>query len=1166
MNSLEISFRVPGPAGPGPSATAPPAVVALGRRHFRVHAGRQGYVLPEVLAEREAGTPGHLSVHLPPRVEVRAEQGTLIPAQLAHALETVWAPQDYTVAGVDGPRILSREARLPVSVVYGDPRAAGFTGPGPGQELRIDVHWSVEYTGSAGTDTAAGSVTLEFAPPGEQPPDPAAAAERGDADDEFLRLRPPQPSTDSLQQFVAVDLGSTASTATLWDLGRITHKLVDPSRTAALADMLTGLLAPPSDAPEEWRRTVEGILSGDVVLGRRGGQRITGRQALSRLDDPHTVDALMVKVEQALREDGRPALRDWLVPRLFEGYARVLQTPVLDRQRLRPVDYTDVTGERTMAPASALVEQPPEPHESRIGRVEPDGGLTFTGVRTPGERRFHLQGPLEPGVTAITGIKRALLQQQPPPLDGTDMSAVHLAQHLYLRLVERTEELLHRPAGREQPTVRTAVVTYPTTILPEIKLRVEKLVRAGLGIPQVVMDYDEGLAASLFFVMRELSDNQNLGLEAMRSRSRRVGDDPPTWHRILLAIDIGGCTTDIALLRVALVDGTPALTGEQRFVSGRDYRLEPVLLGSTGHGQLGGDLLTLQVLYWLKACFVDQLAPDATPSAPGTAADGSAGRTLSTRVAEQAADALATIVTPDVRLTLDELLPTNWGDEDVPEDEREGLKRRFYALWALAEHKKCTLGQDGDGPSDAALTINRTDVQKILDAAPHGLGEVKEVVLDPADFRRLMDPVLRRAAEMGADLVRTVFTHIHDDNAEQVARGREPGPSPVLDQVVLSGRSSALDQVGEIVTDVLTKADSGTQLRLGWNPTALSVERGDIAKQATSLGAAWAHSTRALAGQMARRDELSAMDPLIRLSELDIRTQGLFNSLPSDFGAAAEGGANVLTLLRAGTPFAELDARGRRGVRTGWRPLTDMVMLHRATSSRDSILWGSFNLFLAAHDESLSQPLAEVWRRKDGSGVNYRMELDQELFPYILLCHGAPRLLVTGQALEPADTCPGWGSGTGPGGSPPPGSICVSPDEPGAGRPELVEVFPAARDAEPYFDTLFNDTTDPEEPPVPGRTAAVGAPPRDGAHHFYLLREGSGEAEYLGRLPAPGGTEHRATLDARGRLRLHRGAVPYLPAETLREVEQHPGRVLHRPMNSGTTDVNAYWDPWTGRH
>ncbi|WP_031160884.1 hypothetical protein [Streptomyces durhamensis] len=1177
MSTLEITFRVPDPAGA--SAGAPPrgGVVALGRRHFRVYADQSGFPLPEVLVEREPGSPGYVTVHLPPRVEVRAEPGVLIPAQLAHALESIWVPQDYTAASVDGPRILSLDSRLPVSLVYGDQRTADVFGSGHPTEVRVDVHWSLEYTGSIGADTASSTVALEFAPLGEQPP-PAAqgwfSAGSGLAsedEDEFLRLRPPQPTGENLQQFVAVDLGSTASTATLWDLGAITQRLVDPDQTAALARLLGELLSPPVDAPAEWRKAVESITAGELALSRRGGLRITGRQALSRLDDADVVDALMVKVEQILHQDGRPALRDWLVPRLFEGYARVMNTPALDRHKLRPVDYPDVNGERTRAPASALIEQAPVGDGGLPPGLTPgsDGPAAVDATR-PGDRRFALPGESQdenrPEVTMITGIKRSVLQQQPPAVNGSDMSAVHLVQHLYLRLVERAEELVHRRPGRERSTVRTAVITYPTTILPEIKQRLQKLVRCGLGIPQVVMDYDEGLAACLFFVMRELSDNQNLGLEALRSQSRHVSDAPPTWHRILLAIDIGGCTTDIALLRLALVDTTPPLTQEQEFVSGRDYRLEPQLLGSTGHGQLGGDLLTLQVFYWLKACLVDQLR-----SGPGSSAAGSGvfgdreERPLSTRVAEQASEMLRTIVAPDVRQALDHFLPTCW-DGIQDEDERTRRRARFDLLWRLAESKKRRLGGGEDDSASPDATIEEEHVLGILNSGSHRLGTAKEVALDPAEFRVLLEPVLRRAAEMGADLVRTVFTRIHEDNAKRIAKGLKPHPEPVLDQVVLSGRSSALEQVGQTVVSVLTQADAGSQVRLGWNPTALSVEKGSVAKQATSIGAAWAHSTQALAGQLAMRNRLSATDPVIRLSELDIRTQGLFSSLPGDFGTVAAGEARVLTVLRAGTPFAELDAVGRRGVRTGWKPLTEVVMLHRATSSKDHIQWGSFNLVLSAGAESLPEPLGEVWRRKDGTGVNYQLEMDQELFPYILLCRGVPHLLVKGQPLELDGARQGLSFDAGLHTFSLPGSICVSLGEPHTGKPELVEVFPAPRSETTYLPEFFHDSTDSEQQSVPGRAAVLDAPPVHGGYHFYLVREGTGEPEVLGRLPAPGLADHWATLDAHGRLRVHRGAVPYLPAETLREVEQRPGRVLRRPMSSGLTEFNEYWDPSTGRH
>ncbi|MER6482560.1 hypothetical protein [Streptomyces virginiae] len=1161
--ALNIAFRAP-------HTGAASGVVALGRKHFRLHAGPDGIPLPEVVLEQdpESGGPAVVTVHLPARIEIRAESGSLIPAQLAYALQACWVPQEFAPITVDGPRTLSSEALLPTSLVH--PDAGPATAP-DGEPLRLDVYWSVDYAGSQGAETAHGAVMLEFAPPGEEP----GPAPQTPEQDEYMSLRDLAGSGHQ-HEFVVVDFGTTASTATLHDEKKVKQRLVDPAQSASLSTMLQALLEPPDDAPPAWREEVRALLAGTVTLPRRDSSGMTGSAALARVADADAADALMLRVE-SLREQAGPELRQWLNRRLHAGYAGVIGTPPLERHGIRPVDYPDGTGRRTHAPASAMREQ------EYPGAAVPED---------PRERRFELCGDDTRG---LTGIKRAALQLKPEPVAGSDLSADHLTQHMYLLLVEGAEETTFTGALGTISRVPTVVVTYPTTVLPEVKDRLKELVSHALGGPLTVMDYDEGLAAGLYFLMRDLTDNLNAGLEALRARCRRVGDAPPTWHRIMLVIDIGGGTTDIALLRLTLVDQTPELSGEQEFVAGRNYRLEPELLGSTGHERLGGDLLTLQVLYWIKARLVDELRSpgqehddgpqDGTDAATAaaTGADPGTGprverRALAETVTEQAADRLDTIVADDIRRILSECLPTDWAEVADPA-EREARYTRFRLLWRLAERKKRELG--AAGAADAVL--KHEDVDAILRAAPHTLGTVRgPITLDAGEFRKLMRPVLRRAAKLGADLVRGSFRRIHEENARRSEQGLDPLPDPVLDQVVLSGRTSALEQLQEQVVAALRQDEADGRAGLGWHEaTELSVER-EFAKQATSLGAAWAHSVRNRAGQIEHNDSRSGRTGgSIRMSDLDIRLQGLFSSLPCHFGPVGQMG-RVNPLLWAGDPFIELDSSGRLGVRTGWNSLSRVVELHRDLGSGESIQWGVFDLALTAKAEGF-EPLDSVWRPPSGSGrgVRYQIEMDHRLVASILLCNGPAHLLVGGLGLDLDGLVPGLSFDPDLPECSVPGRICVATGVDENGVRQLAEVFPATGPAGPtgagglqavaadYLPESFHDTADADELPLPGRVEAIPVPPLEANHtctyEFYLDR-GDGDPVFLGRLSAAQQGRHHATLDARGRLRVHRGVVPYVPAETLREVQRYPGRVLGRRMDPPQSDFNHHWDPNSGRH
>jgi hypothetical protein len=1129
-------------------------VVQTGTRQFRLYVDEDRIALPDVVLDRTGGSrSASLVAWLPAQIRTLAASGQDLPAPLGRALDAAWVSSYSERVPVSGPLVLMRDAWIPAAAAFPAFAPGGARASGAGAAaVRVDVSWTVPCDGPRGAEPVYGSVHLEFAPPGEEPVEPEEQA------DEFLTLRPPVTAGAGRQRFVVVDFGTTASTATLQDASLVDSRLVDPGQSRTLGQVLRELTGPQDGAPPSWDAALDELRRQSLTLPRQDHRTLTGSDALLRLDEPDVADAVLLRLER-LREDAGPELRAWLIPRLHAGYLRVVNTPALHQHQLIPVDFPEGTT-RTHAPASTIREVPHEaakPGESEAGRRSRD---------EPG-RSVHDDYGFELGVenTGVVGIKRSLLKYEPTPVEGSDRPVVHLAQHMYDLLVDEAEWLTGD--GGEAGPLRAdgVVVTYPTTILPQAKQRLETLVRRALGIDDVIMDFDEGLAAGMFFVMRDLSGNQDLGLEALRGAARPVDGDHPAWERIMLVIDIGGGTTDIALLQLTLSDTTQDLSPERFRVSGRNYRLEPKLLGSTGHSQLGGDLLTLQVLYWIKARLIDELAPDDIPGLP-----------LATRVVDQAEENLATIVGPELRAILDEYLPSNTNGS-LTEAGLALRRRRFSALWNLAESYKCRLGQARDTDE---VALGQSDIDRVLDLEDsHQLGDVKSreavtsVRLDPADFRRLVRPVLKQVAEMGFELSASTVRRLRQ------ARESAADTPPVLDQIVLSGHTTALTDVRETIASIFDAEDRDGR-RVGWNPDALSVESGLYAKQATSIGAAWTQVERDRSGQTGHRR--GRADGAGRHSELHIQTHGLFSSLPCDFEILMQAG-NRLEVLQAGEPFRELyhgeafrdlypEGRPRAGVRSAeWSPLPNELILLRPTSKRRRIQWGGFNLRRAALAAGV-ETHGTVWDTDRGVQVSYQIEVDERLFPSVLLCYGPPRLLVNGPALDLSRAVPGLEFDERSGRCAVPGRICVSPTGPGEGAARLYELFPpTGRQPGDYLPDLFHDTANAQQSPVPGRIARITTRPAHDVFHFYLDRS-VGEPTHLGYLRAPdrvrAGLEdcYHATLDAHGRLRVVPGEVPFVPAHDLREVAALPGRVLSRRMDPGRSDFNSYWDPFNGRH
>src|SRR5262249_56991674 len=102
-----------------------------------------------------------------------------------------------------------------------------------------------------------------------------------------------------------------------------------------------------------------------------------------------------------------------------------------------------------------------------------------------------------------------------------------------------------------------AIVTYPTVAPPSVRAEVEALVRPLVAVvdpdgkckEDVVTDYDEAVAAALFYLHREFGGSVDLGPEAFKAMSRRSNDK---WYQNVLVLDIGGGRADPALLRVSL--------------------------------------------------------------------------------------------------------------------------------------------------------------------------------------------------------------------------------------------------------------------------------------------------------------------------------------------------------------------------------------------------------------------------------------------------------------------------------------------------------------------------------------------------------------------------------------------------------------------------------------
>jgi len=573
-----------------------------------------------------------------------------------------------------------------------------------------------------------------------------------------------------------------------------------------------------------------------------------------------------------------------------------------------------------------------------------------------------------------------------------------LVARVYLELITKAEKSLRSDEDAEEKPLAHIVATYPTITMPSDRQRLGRMLEKSLAMDRVVTDFDEGVAAGLFFLMRDFSTRRlEFGVDALRARARQVSLIPPTWQQNMLIIDIGAGTTDIAFIGLTLQDVTP--DGGDPLARGRHYVIKPEVLNSTGHRQLGGNYLTLRVFYWLKAAILDALA------------DGPGDPVHRAELRDRIADALG----PEAVGHLADLVAGGGADEPAPEEVVEVLRANlpthnedrpgrpaddFWLLWRLAEEAKITLGAavaQHASDEDATFPIDYARLQPVLNAidARDAPGQLKladllakePLVLRAAGFKSLTRPVLKLAAELGAWLVRTTF---------------EPGPSaprdaakPRLDRVVLSGKTSKLPLLSQVVSEVFSAGGKAGVRRLPWNPASLEVEF-ERAKQAAALGACWAQVFREYdagpdEGELAKGRTLVTFD-----------VENLFRSLPCAFYQAL-GQSEHKRLLRAGTRMVEADDTGRLVVRGDWVRLVPMFEVHRPNGPSETIQWGVFKYY-SHQDPDGFRPSPAIWgpgAGHEGSQIKAQLEIDHGLAPYLYLCQGDPHYFVgVKQGLE----------------------------------------------------------------------------------------------------------------------------------------------------------------------
>ncbi|WP_026733076.1 virulence factor SrfB [Fischerella sp. PCC 9605] len=728
-----------------------------------------------------------------------------------------------------------------------------------------------------------------------------------------------------------------------------------------------------------------------------------------------------------------------------------------------------------------------------------------------------------------------------------------LLQAAYAQLIDLTEKYRQRSGKCSQGKFYRAVVTYPTIASPFVRREIEQLVKQ-LDIDDVQMAYDEAVSAAIFFLWREFGGDLNLGIESFKTRCRREGD---RWWQNVMVLDIGGGTTDLALIRLTLEEINPFEPGEDRGDGGRYYKLTPKLLGSSGHLQLGGELITLRLFLLLKAAIADcllsaiaeeNLPPDVLKVQPEELSD----RFLQKGKFQKGS--LLACVDNEIREgeaykealnDAEKVLPTRW--KNAP-----SRAQTFYTLWEYAEAAKLTLGEKR---VTADTPVFNLDGQKISELLAHNdinlpsdVSDRLNVTITVEQFEKAVAPVIREAIGIAQGLIENAFKN----------QSVNPHNSPeTVDWLILSGKTCNLELVERELYRVFSKSNYFV-----WNEERVTFEP-EYTKLATSAGACFAEKLRQLSFSPQQAKDLLRKGA----NQLYIDVKNLFYFLPCSFVREVIGGSPD-PIFHAGQELYQLQADDAMAkFRSPWLGMQLTNNIRRQDFENMKLqLWGSYN--------------GDVLMKKLGMNeedfknhIQVQFEINQKLDIDLLLSRGKPHYLIPANipSLDAAKAI---------------GSSAVISDESKVVCDIAVNVAESAialkTDAHTVLFAAEKDHTQDlqifryEDSEMQlqsmGLIAELPPFPASGKHTFYFQFRNpeSNKWELIGELPQPDfkteyPCKYYVSLNKQGILRVHAFEVPYWTS-TNPECLKQEGCVFRDSLQAQSNNVETERDPFCGLH
>jgi hypothetical protein len=979
-----------------------------------------------------------------------------------------------------------------------------------------------------------------------------------------------EPSEKPQKRFpgwFALDFGTSNSTVTLFDPIEVPiAEILPKEQEMRLRDRLSQWLSSPASVAlpdvsnDDWAKFITEISKNLEIEPSR----------LSEVFESDNKERFLEAIRQIeLSLGNSERFRRAVSKKLYQIYHEVFRVPTLESQNLIPV-VLDIDRRDTEIPSELEISQLGD-LKLRMGREARDNRKKAIAQGTSGSlkeiiTRFHHSPKRYFGQERSFSII----------LDGKEeiITANQLIQSAWAHLIELTEDYRQRAQRRfSEGTFLTAVVTYPTVAPPVVRKEVKEFVEQ-LGIDDVQTAYDEAVSVAIFFLWREFGGNLNIGIESFKTRCRQVGNK---WSQNVLVLDIGGGTTDLALIELTLEDKTPTFADyEDRGLGGRYYKLTPKLLGSSGHLQLGGELITLRIFRLLKVAIADFLLTSVTiGDIESEKLEDLISSELNERFLEQGKFKSGSLLKcldkenpegdisyKDALDTAEKVLPTRW--QQAPQ-----RLQSFYILWDYAEAAKLKLGQKA--PADNSLltfTLSEQQISELLTQSAVKL-QVKDpnsicVTLDNQQFERAAVSGIKEAIGIAKGLMES---RLRPDDLT-----KDSWNSQKVDWLILSGKTCNLDIVQRQIYQEFSKSPYFV-----WNPERITFVL-EFTKLATSAGACYAEKLRRL------RFDPEESKSLLRkgANQLEIDVKNLFYYLPCNFKRKTQSN-DLLTIFKAGQELYQLAPwETVAKVRTGWQGIQLTNIIYRQDyEDGDLRLWGSFDGKNLMNKLGIQE--AEFLKK-----IKVQFEIDQTLEFNVLLCQGNPHYLIdiSGIDLESvvSETSPLFDDGKlnwniaverfnkdlND------GDIAVNVIEAATvDQPDAYHlVFEVGNDGSKLFQKFHYLRDGVTEPGIGLISNPLPPFPQTGQHTFYIYQTdaetNSKKWIRIGALSKPDVTtdypcQYRVTLDDKGILRMHAGEVPYWTSNS-QECLKEEGCVYIAELELQPNEVDKERDPFCGIH